>query len=227
MNRFLLTASAVVLASCSTAPAPSLQSGPTAEVTYDGLVPIDNSRFKLAYADPDVKFSEYKKVMPGGAAFEFRAVPKVSSLTARRSGTREFWISDADRAKLEQTVTEVFREEVTKAQGWEFVDEPGPDVLMIRGVLLDIVSYVPPEIVGRGEIYLSEIGEATLVVEAVDSMSGEVVYRGIERRVVETAGDMLREANTVTTWAEVRRWARRYGVIIKEGLEYIRAQEAG
>jgi len=227
MNKLLLMASALVLASCASGPAPSLQSGPDAEVTYDGLVRIDNSRFKVAYADPEIKFSEYKKIMGGGAAFEFRAVPKVSTLTARRSNAQEFWISDSDRQKLQDTVTEVFREEIAKAQGWEFVEEPGPDVLMIRGVLLDIVSFVPPDIIGRGEIYLSRFGEATLVLEAVDSMSGEVVYRGIERSTVETAGDMMQMANTVTTWAEVRRWARRYGTIIREGLEYIRQQDAG
>jgi len=227
MKRIFLVVGILILAGCTAGPAPTLQTGPGAEMTYDGLVRINNSRFKVAYADPEINFSEYKKIMPGGAAFEFRAVPKVTSMTARRMNAREFWISDSDRQKLEDTVTEVFREEISQARGWEVVDEPGPDVMMIRGVLLDIVSYVPPQILGRGEIYLSSIGEATLVLEVVDSMSGEVIYRGIERRPVETAGNMLREANTVSTWAEVRRWARRYGTIIREGLEYIRENDVG
>jgi hypothetical protein len=40
---------------------------------------------------------------------------------------------------------------------------------------------------GRGEIYLSSVGEATLVLEAVDSLTGEVIYRAAERRTAERA----------------------------------------
>lgn len=225
MKHLSKIAVALLLAGCA-APQPTLQTGPEAERTVDGLVRVDNSRFKTAYADPEIDFTQYDKVMSGGAAFEFRAVSKTTSLAlARRSSENEFWISDADRQRLKDIVSEIFREELAETEGWEMVDEPGPDVLMIRGALLDIVSYVPPEMVGRHEIFLRSMGEATIIVEGVDSMSGEVVFRAAERRAVETAGDMLQRANTVTTWAEVRRWARRYATILREGLESIRAQE--
>ncbi len=75
--------------------------------------------------------------------------------------------------------------------------------------------------IGRGEIYLSSVGEATLVVEGIDSMSGEVVFRAVDRRSIEPAGNTMIAANTVTTWSEVRRWARRYATILREGLESI------
>ncbi len=70
---------------------------------------------------------------------------------------------------------------------------------------------------GRGEIYLSSVGEATLVLEAVDSLTGEVIYRAAERRTAGRAGTTLMLSNTVTTWAEVRRWATR----LREGLDSI------
>ena len=38
------------------------------------------------------------------------------------------------------------------------------DTLILRGGLLDIISRVPPEFVGRSEVYLASIGEATFVV---------------------------------------------------------------
>ena len=44
------------------------------------------------------------------------------------------------------------------------VEEPGPDVLIISGGLHDIVSNVPPPTVGRSDIYLSSVGEITLIL---------------------------------------------------------------
>lgn len=191
------------------------------ETSFDGLKRIEGGAYKLAWADPDVDFSVYNKVIPGGAHFQFRAVKKTSSSQARSSNKSEFWISDADKIKLEETVTEIFREEVAKSKTFEIVSEPGPDTLILRGGLFDIVSQVPPELVGRGEIYLSSVGEATLVIEAIDSLSGEVIYRGVERRAAQQVGGMAIQANTVTTWAEVRRLARRWATRLREGLDSI------
>jgi len=220
MKSLMLVLFSLLIVACSSAP-PALQTGPGAEYTFDGLVRVDNARFRSAWADPEVDFSQYNKVMSGGAQFEFRAVSKTAGRTLMSRGSqREFWISDANRDKLVDTVSAVFKEELSKAQGWEVAEEVGPDVLILRGALLDIVSFVPPEMTGRSEIYLSSVGEATLVIEGVDSMSGEVLFRAVDRRSIESSGNMIR-ANAVTTWSEVRRWARRYATILREGLESI------
>jgi hypothetical protein len=221
MKTLSLILLSLFVVACTSAP-PALQTGPDAERTYDGLVRVNNSRFQDAWADPEVDFSEYNKVMPGGARFEFRAVSKTAGRTSLSRGTQsEFWISDANRDKLVDTVSGIFNEELSKAQGWESAEEAGPDVLIIRGALLDIVSFVPPEMIGRGEVYLSSVGEATLVVEGIDSMSGEVVFRAVDRRPIESVGDRMIRANTVSTWSEVRRWALRYATRLREGLESV------
>ena len=212
----------LLITGCTSAP-PAIQTGPEAQRTFDGLVRVDNSRFREAWADPEVDFKLYNKVMAGGARFEFRAVSKRAGQTqVSRKNQREFWLSDAKRDRLVATVSEVFKEELSKAQRWEVAEEAAPDVLILRGALLDIVSFVPPEMVGRNNIYLSSVGQATLVLEGIDSISGEVVFRAVERRNIEPAGGITR-ANTETTWSEVRRWARRYAKILREGLESIHA----
>ena len=221
MIRLMIVSLLLVVVACTSAP-PALQTGPDAERTFDGLVRVDNSRFRDAWADPEVDFSRYNKAMPGGVRFEFRAVTKRAGRTSvARGNQRDFWISDANRAKLIETVSGVFNEELGKARGWEAVEEVGPDVLILRGALLDIVSFVPPEMIGRSEIYLSSVGEATLVVEGIDSMSGEVVFRAVDRRSIESSGRDLIRASAVTTWSEVRRVARRWATILREGLESI------
>jgi hypothetical protein len=100
-------------------------------------------------------------------------------------------------------------------------DAPGPDVLVIVGGLHDIVSRVPPDMVGRGDIYLSSVGEATLVLEARDSLSGETIYRAIDRRAAERAGGQMMLSNTVTSRSEVRRLAQRWATRLREGLDSI------
>ena len=221
MKKLVLVILSLLIVACASAP-PALQTGPDAERTFDGLVRIDNSRFRDAWADPEIDFSQYKKVLPGGVHFEFRAVSKSAGRTSLSRGSqRDFWISDANRYKLVDTVSAVFEEELSKARGWEAAEEAGPDVLILRGALLDIVSFIPPEMISRSEIYLSSVGEATLVVEGIDSMSGEVVFRAVDRRSITPAGNTMVLASTVTTWSEVRRWARRYATILREGLESI------
>ena len=222
MKNYLIPCALVLLAGC--AGEPTIQSGPNAEVSYDGLVRVDNARFAGAWIDPEVDLTRFKKIMPGGAEFEFRSVDKVSDSAARRSNKREFFISESDQQKLEQVMNEIFDEELSKSEIYAFTDEPGPDVMIVRGAMLDIVSYVPPDIRGRGEIYLDQVGAATLVIEVVDSLTGEVVARAVERRAAEPAGRMGMQSTSVTNWQEVRRLARRWARTLREGLESLVSQ---
>ncbi len=219
MNKIAVIAAVTIVAGCAVEP--TIQTGPNAETTFDGLVRVDNARFAGAWVDPDVDLKQYTKIIPGGAEFEFRNVQKMSTSAARRSNENEFWISDTNKQRLIDTVTEVFTEELQKSESFTVTDEPAPDALIIIGGLHDIVSQVPPKDVGRSEVWLRSVGEATLVIELRDSLSNEVVYRAVERRAAENVGNQMIRANTATTWAEVRRWASRWAVRLREGLDSV------
>ena len=220
MKTLLSTTLVLLLTGC--APAPTIQQGPDAEITFDGLVRIDNSAFSKAWIDPDVDLTQYTKIMPGGAEFEFRAVKKSNSTSAiRRMDESEYWISDENKEKVREIVTEAFREELLQSKHFEFANTRGPDTLIIVGGLHDIISRVPPDLVGRGEIYLASVGEATLILEAIDSLSGETIYRAIDRRSAEQAGGNLERSSSVRTTAEVRRLAKRWASRLRVGLDSI------
>jgi hypothetical protein len=191
------------------------------DVSFDGLVQTEADEFKLVYVDPDIDFSVYNKFIPGPASFQFRAVKKTSTATARRNNTSEYWISDEDKQKLADVVSSTFADELAKSEVFTETTTPGPDTLIIRGVLHDIVSHVPPELVGRGEIYLSSVAEATLIIEALDSLSGEVIYRAIERRAAQRRGQQMMISNPVTTWSEVRRLARLWGAHLRQAMDSV------
>ena len=133
MKLLTLIISAVVVAGCTSAP-PTIQEGPNAEVSFDGLHMIDNARFAQAWAAPDIDFSRYTKVMGGGAFFEFRAVRDTSGATTqRRNLGNEFYIQDNDRQRLEEETTRIFDEELANSTRFEVTEEKGEDVLMLRG----------------------------------------------------------------------------------------------
>ena len=90
--------------------------------------------------------------------------------------------------------------------------------LLINSGLLDVVSRVPPETIGRSNIYISSVGEATLVLEIRDSMSGAIFARAVDRRAAEREA-WLMDSNRVTNRAEVRRLARAWGRRLRQGLE--------
>jgi hypothetical protein len=97
---------------------------------------------------------------------------------------------------------------------FSIVDKKGPDVLMINSSLLDVISFVPPDAVGgRSHIFLSTVGDATLVLELRDSETSTILARSVDRRSAETIGHQFKISNSVTTATEVKRlirfWARR------------------
>ena len=220
MKKLVAIAAAVIVAGCAS-PEPTIQTGPNAETTFDGLVRIDHSRFAVAWIDPEVDLTQYNKIIPGGAEFEFRNVDRTTAMQARRGSESEFWISDANRQRLIDTVSDTFTEELQNSQHFTLAEERGPDAMIISGALHDIVSRVPPDDVGRSEIWLRTLGEATLIIELRDSLSNAVIYRAVERRAVENPGGQMIRSNTATNWAEVRRWARRWAVRLREGLDSI------
>jgi len=198
--------------------APRIQTGPDAEVSFDGLHRVDRTVMDMAWAKPTLDLTGYSKLMLATGGFAYREVDEVSRYD--RSAT-EFPISAENRQMLEETVGEIFREEFQDLENWEIVTQPGRDVLILVGAIIDIVSAVPPEDrnLGRGGVYLTEVGEATLVLELRDSMSGEILARSADRRAASSS--FARESNPVTAWSEVRQLARTWARILVNRLDQI------
>lgn len=189
-----------------------------AEVSFDGLYPVEGTRVSKAWARRDVDLSGYNKIMLEGVGIQYRPVKKRA--TTRTGGGTEFPIPPERKEELREVLREGFVAELAKTDRFEFVSEPGPDVLLIRGALIDVVSHVPPQRAGRSDVYLSSVGQATLVLEVIDSQSESVLIRSVDRRAAETMGVGMR-SNSATNRSEVRRLAGRWGSSLREGLEFL------
>ncbi len=217
----LMTASviAVFSASCTSAP-PVIQTGPDAEISFDGLHKVDNSMADEAWAKSDFDISGYSKIMFEGGGIEYRPVKNKGRSSLVRSGTGPYFIDDGARSRFEALVNDVFREELQKIEQFTFVEEAGPDVLMVRGEMLNVTSYVPPQLIGgRSSIYLRSVGEATLVLELRDSETNAILARSIDRRVAEMPGHGMLEASRERYATAVKRVIKTWATRLREGLD--------
>jgi len=200
---------------------PRLQTGPDAEITYDGLHRVDKSVVDAAWVKPDLDLRPYKKLLIANAGVAYRKLDPVSDF--RASSATQFPVQEENKARFEQILKEEFSGELEKLQRYEIVTKPGPDVLLLVGAVIDVLSRVPPNVdsahFGRGGVYLTSVGEATLVIELRDSQSGEVLARAADRRAAESA--FAFEVNTVTAWSEVRRLAQSWATLLVKRLNEI------
>ena len=201
---------------------PRIQTGANAEVTADGLVRVQKSVADAAWVKPDFDLTPYTKLMIVSGGVSFKKVKPVSSFQARQ-GASEFPISPEAQQMFKDIMKEEFTRELSKLKRYQIVDKPGPDVLMLVGGVIDVVSSVPNDVdsaaFGRGGVYLTSVGQATLVIELRDSESNEVLGRAADRRAAESP--FAFEVNKVTAWTEVHRLAQAWASLLRQRLEDI------
>lgn len=209
----------LLLAGCASS-TPTLDTGPDADVTFDGLYPVKNGSFDAAWARDDVDLTQYSKLMLQGVGIEYRPGGESGRTYMSRTSADHFEVTEKQKADFAALMSEVFREELGKSTQFTIVDEPGPDVLLIKGALLDVVSYVPPDVTmsARDRIFLSRVGEATLVLELRDSITEAILARAIDRRAAESQFSMS-ESNPVRNRAEVRRMAQTWARMLRTRLD--------
>ncbi len=222
MKRTSLLLAAAMLAACSSTP--SFQTGPDAEMTHDGLTRMEGTVMDAVWARTDIDVVGYRKVMLDGLGVEFRPVTGPysgrggSSSQGMRRNQSTFPMDQETQQLFIEEIRGAFVEEIGRSEVFELVEEPGPDVLKLRVGLFDVVSRVPPETVGRSEVFLDRVGEASLVLELRESESNAILVRAVDRRAAERPGQAVRSTR-VTNTAEVRRLGRRWASIMREGLD--------
>ena len=176
------------------------------------LEKVKRAKFRETYVNVETDFSKYTKIYLGDAHFDYRDAGPAQRYRSHlsSSGKGIFGISQGDRDKFEKYVDEAFIKELSQGKTFKIVESLDAQTMIMRGAMVDIVSRVPPEFVGRSEVYLASVGEATLVLEFLDGSTGEVLARIAERRSIGSPGGMgmmTMPSNSVTVWADVKRWA--------------------
>lgn len=209
-------------------PAAFGQDNPLARVEGgEDLEQVERANFRDTYVNTSVDFTRYDKLYIGDAFFDYRDVgpaQRTRSVYSVSSSKSMFGISDADRETFEQIVSDAFMKQIVKGKHFTVTDEIDDKTIIMRGAVVDIVSRVPPEFVGRSEVYLASVGEATLIMEFLDGKSGEVLARVAERGVLGsnrgTIDMFSMPANSVTIRADISRWASSAARRLRSELDY-------
>jgi hypothetical protein len=218
---FSVVALIALAAGCSSTP--TFQTGADAEMTHDGLTRIDRTIMDAVWARTDLNLTGIDKIMFAGLGVEYRTNSGPYSGRAGVGSVRsssndsEFQLDPDTRALFEEEIRGAFLEEFEKSTVFTVVDEPGPDVLLINAGLYDVVSRVPPDTVGRSRVFIDSVGEATLVLELRDSVSNTALARAVDRRAAQ--GMTMQESSPPRNRAEVRRLGKRWGQMLRDGLE--------
>ena len=185
------------------------------------LEKVKRSQFSETYVKPGVDFSFYNTIYVDEARFAYRDVKPAkmgSGIHSNTTSKQEYPISKEGREQFEATVREAFRAEFAKAKHFEIVDILNTDehTLVMRGMVADIVSRIPPETVERTRLYMSSVGGATLTLEFRDNTSREVLARVAERGLI---GDASQQVNRETVIADVKRWATDAAIKLRKVLD--------
>lgn len=219
IKTYLVISTFTLVGACSTSEPTTSYVSP--KTTYEGLTPIKHTTMDKGWVRPGFDPSTYDKIMFRGAGIEYR--PTKANSRGRIGTETRFPLSPENQQRLKTIVTEEFRKQLVQVQGYEVTDKPGPDTLLLVVALKDVVSHVPPDLIGRHDIYLSEVGSATLVLEFRDSDTGAVLVRGVDRRAAERYGQDFQRSSPITNWPIVKRLAATWARGLRKGIEDMRA----
>jgi hypothetical protein len=202
--------------------APPVGAEEQADTSYEGLVRLEESVMDEAYVRPDIDLSGFRKVMFDPVTVTYRRPPRRAPARAS-TGSGNFALSDRQMAELKSIFQTAFEEAMTKEEGWELAEAPGPDVLRINAQLIDLVVSVPTRDMGRSEFFVSEFGEVTLVGELRDSETGQILARGVDRRTIgRSHGGRLFRATSVGARRDVEQLFSAWATFIRGRLDQIR-----
>lgn len=220
MKVLALLLSAALLAGCASSAATDATRDPA-----EAALRVRNPDLKVQWSEGVTRSPPFERVLLAPPELQFREVPAPTGPPGSTQIQDEFPVSARERERMKEDFTRIFREELADSRKLELTDQPGPGVLLVKPTLRDIVSRVPEHAVGRGETYIDNVGEATLVVDLVDSESGRTLGTITDRRKAEPAGGMGDFGNVragpVGAGYELRRLARRWGTSLEQRLEQL------
>lgn len=210
-------AALTLLASIATA------SAADAPESWDGLIQVKPKRMDAAYLLPGADFRPYTRVMvdPTQVAFQKDWLKRINQ--DRRPSDR---VDDEQAQKIlaaaRSNFDDVFTEAFTKA-GFTIVTTPAADVLRVSTAVINLYINAPDTMsAGRSYTFTAEAGEATLVIEVRDSLSGALMGRVLDRRETQ-GGAGMQMATRVTNQAEFRALFRQWAGTAVKGLDELKA----
>lgn len=221
MKKTALLVSGALLSLAALSPSVTDAQSPRASLeesmSFDGLQKIKVKGIDTAYARTGASLAGYGKLIIDPVEVAFR-----KDWDPSRTGSRmklDAKEREDIRSGVATIVQEEFAKEIGKGGTYQVVTEAGPDVLRLRASIVDLYVNAPDTMSpGRTRTYTVSAGEMTLVAELVDSESGQVIARVLDRREAQGTG-MMTLTNSVVNRQEAGIIASSWARILRKRLD--------
>ena len=211
MNKIFRPAIApVLLTAFLTAPA-IMAKDDLPDVTEEGLQRVKDTKWAAVYEDPDAIWTDYTKVI---VLEPYVAFKKNWMRDQNRSRSVRVNESDMEKIKvrLAQEFDAMFREVLQEDDGYPVVEVGGEDTMILRPAIIDLDVNAPDTMrAGRGETYADSAGAMTIYLEIYDSITGDLLAKGIDRKADRSTGFMNWQTSASNAQAAkriLRDWAQ-------------------
>lgn len=210
-HRLRLLTALLVLAAVSSARAE--------EETWDGLTRVNAKRLERVYLLPGADFRTYTKVTIDPPQVAFRKDWEQDVNRGIREPGRRITHSDVQRIQraLSEGFDKILSADFAKA-GWQVVKAPGPDVLHLTPVLLNVDATPQKTTAGRVDTYAVQPGQATVALEVRDADTSMLLGRAVDRQSTVDFGGKLMITDRVTNRADFEALLRGWSRVFVDGL---------
>jgi len=182
-----------------------------------GLRKVSVKGIELAYTKPGATLANYKRVKIDPVEVAFHP-----SWNPTRTGSN-IKVSSTERQKILDGVAKLVQEEFTRElqskSGYAVTEETGDDVLRVKIHIVNLYVSAPDTgSSARSRTYVVSAGEMTLVAELVDSKSGDVIARVVDRREARSTG-RVSLSGSVYNEGEARSMAASWARILRKALD--------
>jgi hypothetical protein len=217
----------LVAIACASPPGGIYYASGKGAVTPDGLHRVDWEPFRVTYVKPGADLQRYAKILVQDVTVSYKTPPRRSSLQLDAIDPN-FALPDSSLQSMKRYFHDIFVKQLGESQNFTVVSEPGPDVLLISGHIVNLQITVPPEadVDPDQQTYTRSSGQMTLLLDARDSQSGEPLVRVGEARAIDLAGGGWYESDPVANSGAVRDAFRTWASDLRRELDEFHALPA-
>jgi hypothetical protein len=191
--------------------------------SWDGLVLVKSKKLEAVYLAPGADFAPYDKILLGPTEVAF-AKNWVQDYNLDADFNHQLSDSDAQRimAAVRTGFQSIFRKAFDKA-GYTVVDAPARDVLRVNSAVVNLALTAPDTEADFSATFASTAGQATMILEARDSLTGALLDRALD---AEVAGSFWERRNVVTNTADFDQVGDEWASASVRGLENLKANQS-
>lgn len=196
---------------------------------YDELTKREG-HFKTTLIRSDSDFSKYTKMYPQKVRLQFREQNSVQdqastgSMIRKRSKAKP--IPDGeDLAKLARIIDQALIDELGRIEAFELVQEAGPDTLVLRVSVTEMVCDISSEPARPEKKQGPFSARGVIVFDLIDAETGVIQARIGERRKSRRAEDPTSSTETDLRWANICAWAEHAAADLRRELERVHSEE--